>query len=147
MPQGAKRRETASGKGRVIVYGPAFQVDEVAPIIREGLAKCLPVRVSPGVEYLVNVKAGSVYVTLINNDGVTKEPRSKPVIDASQSRAVSVSYRGKSRVNSVTDIKNHQTLALKHGTDVALSIPAGQVAILEFSLKASLHKDRDAWIQ
>ena len=35
--QGAKRRETPSGKGRVIVYGPDFQVDEVAPIIREEL--------------------------------------------------------------------------------------------------------------
>ena len=124
-----------SGKGRVIVYGPDFQVDEVAPIIREELARCLPVRVSPGVEYLVNVKSGRVYVTLINNDGVTKEPRRKPVIDASQGRTVSVSYQGKSRVSSVTDIKNHQTLAVKNGTDVALSIPAGQVAILEFKLK------------
>ena len=135
IPQGAKRHETTSGKGRVIVYGPDFQVDEVAPIIREELARCLPVRVSPGVEYLVNVKAGSFYVTLINNDGVTKEPRSKPVIDASQVRRVSVSYQGKSRASSVTDIKNHQTLAVKNGTEVALSIPAGQVAILEFKLK------------
>jgi hypothetical protein len=133
--QGAKRHETTSGKGRVIVYGPDFQVDEVAPIIREELARCLPVRVSPGVEYLVNVKAGSVYVTLINDDGVTKEPRKKPVVDASHGRPVSVSYQGKSRVSSVMDIKNHQTLAVKNGTDVALSIPAGQVAILEFKLK------------
>jgi hypothetical protein len=46
-----------------------------------------------------------------------------------------VSYQGKSRVSSVMDIKNHQTLAVKNGTDVALSIPAGQVAILEFKLK------------
>ena len=132
---GAKRHETTSGKGRVIAYGPDFQVDEVATIIREELARCLPVRVSSGVEYLVNVKAGSIYVTLINNDGVTKEPRRKPVIDASQGRTVAVSYQGKSRVSSVVDIKNHQTLAVKNGTEVALSIPAGQVAILEFRLK------------
>ena len=86
-------------------------------------------KVSPGIEYLVNVKAGSVYVTLINNNGVTKAPRSKPVIEVSQGRTVSVSYQGKSRVSSVTDIKNHQALVAKNGTDVALSIPAGQVAI------------------
>ena len=70
---------------------------------------------------------------------MTKEPRKKPVVDATQGRTVCVCYQGKDRISSVRDIKNHQALAVTNGTNVALSIPAGQVAILEFNLKASPH--------
>ena len=41
-PQGAKRHEAPSGKGRVIGYGPDFQMAEVAPIIREDWRSVCP---------------------------------------------------------------------------------------------------------
>ena len=73
-------------------------------------------------------------MTLINNNGVTKAPRMKPTVDVSKAATVSVSYRGRSVVSSVKDIKNARTLALKNGTDVAVTIPPGEVAMLEFTL-------------
>ena len=91
-------------------------------------------KVSPVAEYLVNVKPGSVYVTLISNSGVTKSPRSRPVIDPARAVAVTVSYQGNLSVKSASDIKNHRQLNLQNGTDVAITLPAGEVAILEFKL-------------
>jgi hypothetical protein len=134
IPIGGTPQEVTRGKGRVIVYGPDFQVSRLAPIIQEQLAGWLPVKVSPGVQYFVNVKDGSVYVTLINNDGVTKEPRRKPLIDDSRGRTVSAHYQGAFHVRSVTDIKNHRSCSLQNGADVTITIPPGEAAVLEFTL-------------
>jgi hypothetical protein len=134
LPEGITRHVLNDGKGRAVVYGPDFQVGQLAPIIQEQLSKCLPVKVSPGVEYSVSLKRGAVYVTLINNDGVTKKPRSKPIIDSSKGHTISVSYQGHSRVESVMDIKNHRSCEIQSGTDVSITVRSGEVAILEFTL-------------
>ena len=135
FPKGATRHELTDGQGRVIVFGPDFQVAQLSPIIRENLAKCLPVKVSPGVQYLVNHKPGCVYVTLINNHGVTKAPRDKPVIYATGAVAVTVSWQSDAPVKSVKDIKNQRGLDLQRGTEVTITIPAGELAVLEFKLQ------------
>jgi hypothetical protein len=129
------RYDQTDGKGRVIIYGPDFQTQQLASIINENLETDLPVKVSPGVEYLVNSKPGSVYVTLINNHGVTKEPRQQPVFDSSKAATVTVWYQGPGRVRSVREIKNHQACASGKGDAVTITIPAGEVAILEFNLR------------
>ena len=129
------RSHQTDGKGRVIVYGPDFQVDQLPALLREQLARDLPVEVSPGVEYAVNVQPDGFWVTLINNEGVTKEPRKPAVIDATQSRTVSVCYQGRARVRSVTDIKNRRAYGLQQGREVSVNLPAGELAILEFRLK------------
>jgi len=133
-PESNSRQDRPHGKGRVILFGPDFRTDPLASLLREQLARCLPVKVSPGVQYLVNLKAGSVFVTLINNNGVTKEPRRKPVIDASKHCTVSVCYLGELQVQAVKDIKNQRSCVVRNGTEVTLTIPAGEVAILEFTL-------------
>jgi hypothetical protein len=135
FPKVATRRELTAGRGRVIMYGPDFQVAQLPPIVRETLVKCLPVKVSPGVQHLVNHKAGCVYVTLINNNGVTKAPRDKPVIDATKAVAVTVSWQSDAPVKSVRDIKNQRGLDLQSGTDVTITIPTGALAVLEFKLR------------
>ena len=129
------RRNLTAGKGRVIVYGPDFQVDQLPALLREQLARDLPVKVSSGVEYAVNVQPDGFWVMLINNEGVTKEPRKPAVIDATQGRTVSVCYQGRARVRSVTDIKNRRTCGLQQGREVSVNLPAGELAILEFRLK------------
>lgn len=127
--------ELTDGKGRVIVYGPDFQLERLGPILQGELARLLPVTVSPGVQYLVNVKPGSLYVTLINNNGVTKAPKAKPVVDASKVATLSVSYKGGAIVGSVRDILRDRTLPMKDRGEISLTLPPGQVEIVEFSLK------------
>ena len=135
LPTSSTPTELTDGKGRVIVYGTDFQLEQLGPILQSELARHLPVKVSAGVEYLVNVKPGSLYVTLINNNGVTKAPKAKPVVDASKVVTVTVSYQGKSVVGSVRNVLHQQTLATQDGAGISLTIPPGQVEIIEFSFK------------
>lgn len=132
MPTGALRHEERRGKGLVISYGPDFQVTQLTPIIQEQLAKWLPMKVSPGIQYLVNLKPASILVTLINNDGVTKEPKNKPIVDESKTRTVAISYQGAAPLRSVRDIKNKQRYRFQNGADVAITMSPGEVTVLEF---------------
>ncbi|MBM3882499.1 MAG: DUF4350 domain-containing protein [Verrucomicrobia bacterium] len=78
LPKGDNRHELVEGKGRVILFAPDYQVQQLAPILKEQLAKRLPVQVSPGVQFLVNLGPGSAYVTLINNNGALALTRTDP---------------------------------------------------------------------
>lgn len=132
LPPAAIRHEMADGKGRVLVFGPDFDVRQLAPILREQLTQRLPVQVAPHVQYLVNVKPGRTYVTLINNSGVSKAPKSKPVVDASKAVPVKVVWQDKAMVKSATDIKNRRRLEIHNGPAVTLTLPPGELAIVEF---------------
>jgi len=129
------RREIRHGKGRATVYGPDFRVDEVSTMIQEQRRRHLPVEVSSGIQHLVNIGTNRVFVTLINNDGVTKEPRQQPVIDSSKARTVTARYHGVHSVVSVTDLKEDRACQLEHGNQVAVCLRPGQITILEFKLK------------
>ena len=129
------RREIRHGKGRAIVYGPDFRVEEVSTIIQEQRRGHLPVEVSSGIQHLVNIGTNRVFVTLINNDGVTKEPRQQPVIDSSKARTVTARYHGVHSVVSATDLKEDRACKLENGNQVAMSLWPGQITILEFKLK------------
>jgi hypothetical protein len=135
LADGSPRQEIKSRKGRAILYGPDYQVAALKAIFHEDLLKYLPVTISPGVEYLVNIKTGSVFVTLINNEGVTKEPRQKPKVDPAKSKTVNVRFNGLSRVQTVKDIKNDRVCKIHNGTEVTITLPPGELAILEFRLR------------
>ncbi|MBY0589291.1 hypothetical protein K2X85_19120 [bacterium] len=135
LADGSPRQEIKSRKGRAILYGPDYQVAALKAIFYEDLLKYLPVTISPGVEYLVNIKTGSVFVTLINNEGVTKEPRQKPKVDPAKSKTVNVRFNGLSRVQTVKDIKNDRVCEIHNGTEVTITLPPGELAILEFRLR------------
>ena len=74
-------------------------------------------------------------MTLINNNGVTKAPNSRPVIDAAKGITVTVSCLGNSPVQSANDIKNHRKLTIQNGTDLTTTLPVGEAATLELKLK------------
>jgi len=65
---------------------------------------------------------------------VTKAPRGKPVIDATKEVAVTVSWQNELPVKSVNDIKNPRHLDWRHDCEATITIPAGDVAILELKL-------------
>lgn len=122
------------GAGRVIVYGPAYDVAALDGVIRAELAKRLPIRIFPDVQYLVNVRENEWLLTLINNDGVLKEPRGRPVVDRSKACAVTVTYQGAGAVVSAEDILNGQTYEAGPGGTFTVPLGPGEVAVLRLSL-------------
>lgn len=133
-PGHATRREIPLGKGRAIVYGPDYRVSELPAIIQAQRRAHLPVEVSPGIQHLVNLGTGRVFVTLINNHGITKEPRRQPVIDPSKSRTATVRYLGQRSIVEVRDLKVNRTCMLDNGNQVTVILPPGQIAVLEFTI-------------
>ena len=84
---------------------------------------------------MVNVKDGSLIVTLINNNGVTKTAREKAVIDSRKAQQVTVKYIGGLAPNSVVkDLYNNNSYTLSNKS-VTLRIPPGECVVLEFTFK------------
>jgi len=125
---------TVVGQGRVVTYGPDYDITALDALIRDALAKQLPVRVSGGVQYLVNLKSDAVLVTLINNDGVTKAPREPVRVDASKSRTAAITYTGEGKVLSASDIKDNRPIALHADGGYQLEIAAGEIAVVAITL-------------
>ncbi len=128
-------KELMDGSGRVIVYGPDYSLDALDGIIREQLARFVPFTVSEQVEYLVNVKDGTMYVTLINNDGISKAPSPKEVakIDPNKKKglSVTVNYTGGLTPKSIKEVyKGAKITATEKGATV--TVKPGEVRVLEF---------------
>jgi len=133
-PDPRSRRDWELGRGRVLVLGPDHSWESLDAILRTELARCLPVRVSPGVEWLVTLRDEVVWVALVNNDGVTKAPREKAVVDASKLRTATVTYSGPGTLASAEDIKNGRPAGIGTGGEVVVQIPAGEMVILELRI-------------
>jgi hypothetical protein len=119
------------GKGKVIVYGANYKVNNLGMIFNEILAEKIPFNISKDIEYMLNIRDNCIYLTLINNDGVTKDFKTPPVVDASKSKSVTVAYKGKAAIQSVKDIYNNRNVTL-NGLSATLTLPAGGMAVLEF---------------
>jgi hypothetical protein len=128
----AAREVISSGKGRVIVYGPDYSLAELGGILQDELSKRLPVQVTGDVEWLVNLTEEGALVTLVNNSGVTKAPRSTPVVDPTQHRTVTVKWMGGGKVGSVVDIKNGRAIEVDKSRRAYLCLQPGEVVVLEF---------------
>ena len=90
--------------------------------------------ISADVDYLVSMKEDTVYLTLINNDGVTKTRVDPPVFDESKTVNLTVNFKENYSVESVCDIYNSTPVEYNNGT-VSLTLQAGGIAVLEFKLK------------
>lgn len=129
---GGVRHEVRDGAGRVRVYGPDFEVDELASMLREELAEWLPVEVTGDVQYLVNIRGHAVDVTLINNHGVTKAPRQPPRIDPGRVVTASVRYRGDGTLAEVRNLRHGGKVDVDAGGKVLVQVPPGEVMVLAF---------------
>lgn len=127
------KESTEYGKGRVIVYGPDYSVEGLDVILKDLLKELAPFTVEGDIQYLTNVKNDTMYVTLINNNGVTKETIEEVKVDESKMSAVTVTYQGDKSVASVTDIYGGE--AELQDNSVSVTIPAGGIVILEYQLK------------
>lgn len=128
------RRDWTLGRGHVRVLGSDPSWEDLDSILLSELSRRLPVRVSPGVEWLVNLRDDVVWVTLINNDGVTKAPREKAVVDASKHRTATVTYTGPGTLSSAEDIRNGRPSPIAPGGKLVVPIPPGDMVILELHI-------------
>ncbi len=124
-------KELTDGKGTVIVYGPDFSLDAMDGIIRDQLKKLVPFTVSEQVEYLVNVKDGTLLVTLINNDGYTKTPDGVPKMDKTKTKEVTVTYTGDLTPKSIKEIYQ-ETKMVTSGKSATVTLKPGEAMVLEF---------------
>lgn len=119
------------GNGKVIVYGPDYSVSGLGSIIKDVLNDTLQFTVSDNVEYFTNIKDGSMYVTLINNNGVTKTSTGKTQTDASRKVSAVVQYKGNLPIKSVKEVYDGTSISVS-GKKTTVSVPAGGIVILEY---------------
>jgi hypothetical protein len=129
---------TSIGAGYVITYGPNFNMELIGKWIMNELADIyLPFKISGGdVQYLINRRSDSWILTLINNDGVTKDPRSPPIIDATKEKVVNIKFQGAESILTINDwligsLSNSTWIQTSSDT-VSVTIPPGEIAVLEF---------------
>lgn len=124
--------ERGVGMGRMIAYGPDYDVRALEGILRAELARLVPFTVSPGVEYLVNVAEDCIYLTLVNNDGVTKAPREQAAMDTQRSTRIVVKSRDGENLGRAEAILNRERFS--EGTQLSYTLEAGEVGILRIDI-------------
>ena len=123
------------GNGEVIIYGDDFDIKDAIPYLEKIIEEKVQFTFSAPIQRMVNIKDGSIFVTLINNNGVTKTARAKPVIDKSKAQKVTVKYTGELTAGAeVKDIYNDKTYSLSQNA-VTVTVPAGECVILEFTFR------------
>ncbi|MDD2710974.1 MAG: sugar-binding protein [Verrucomicrobiae bacterium] len=137
------------GKGRVILTAPDYMramdtktqmLNLFDHLMRHLGSELRPVDVEGQVEFLINRNASGWVVTLINNEGVLRPLRKKEIILPEKNQAVRVilkpmAFDGKIEKPSVKEWLTGEALrpALSDaGTEVRLTVPAGDVRIVEF---------------
>ncbi len=131
---GSGTKTITDGAGQVIVYGPDYDVTALDGIIREQLARFVPFTLSEQVEYIINIKDGTMYVTLINNEGFTKVPGKNPVMDMSKTKNVTVTYTGDLAIKEIKEIYTNAAVK-QSGNAASVTVKPGDVAVLEFTFK------------
>ncbi|MCD4824578.1 MAG: hypothetical protein K8S55_08215 [Phycisphaerae bacterium] len=135
------------GKGRVIVTAPDYLKETgsktrmlklFSHLMRNLNSELLPVAVEGNVEYIVNRNKNGWVVTLINNEGAYKYPGKKEVIKSKENVDAKITLKRNAlvEVSKVSEWLTGKELKLAktpQGTKVILTVPAGDVRIIEFA--------------
>jgi len=126
------------GKGAVIVYSERGRGDDrpLVQLLTRLRDELLPVIVKGKVEYLVNRTSKGWVITLVNNEGITKDFRSPPKIDADRREEVLIRYTGSGAVDSFvlwSDDKD-QPLDIH---PMKVQVPPGETRIVELTVRDS----------
>ncbi|MCD4824582.1 MAG: carbohydrate-binding family 9-like protein [Phycisphaerae bacterium] len=135
------------GKGRVIVTAPDYLKESgsktqmlklFSHLMRRLNSELLPVAVEGNVEYIVNRNKSGWVVTLINNEGVYKPPGQKPIVKSEENVVAKVILKrnAAAKVSKVSEWLTGKELKLAEtpqGMEVTLTVPAGDVRIIEFA--------------
>jgi len=137
------------GKGIVVLTAPDYMMEvgskgqmlnmftHLMGRLRDEL---MPIKWKGAVEVLVNRNAGGWVVTLINNEGVTKKGGQKEGVDDTKKADVWVKLdkrAGGLQVKEITEWVKGEKAEMKktpEGTEVKITIPPGDIRILEFRM-------------
>lgn len=118
--------------GRVIVYGPDYDITSLPAIMEELMKEFFPFEISGKVEYLLNIKDGSLVLTIINNEGVEKPDLDLAIEDANATQTINIHYTGSNKVLEVRDWITGELLPTSG--DQTVTIGPEDLVILEFVL-------------
>ena len=122
--------EVSDGEGKVIVYGNDYNVSALEEILADLNSDLIPFEIEGDVQYLMNVKNGSLVLTLINNKGVTKPTEGQEIIDQTKIQDIKIRYTGGNTVLEVRDWFSGETLS--KSSEQSLSLAPGDMAVIEF---------------
>ena len=128
--EGGDRYDVEYGDGIAMVYGPDYDATELDDILSYLTTQLVPFSVSGNVEYIVNIKNGSMILTVINNRGITKPADGVPDIDEEETQIIYITYSGTGTVRWVKDLRTGQMLTTSANQTV--TITPGELTILEF---------------
>ena len=121
-------REEIVCKGKIIGYASS----SLKKVLDTYLKDMLPIEVEGDVEYFVNVADGAFYVTLINNDGVTKLPKSSMKKDNSKSKDVTINYKANNKIQSVEELWNKNDVSVE-GRTIKFRMQPGDCYVLKIA--------------
>lgn len=128
---GQQRYEIADGEGKVIVYGKDYSVNKLDAIIREQLENGMPFRLSEDIEHIVTVKDGSLYIALLNSDGVKKDFHTPPMVDKTKVKTVEITYTGELKIKRVYNLITKTNIDCSDNR-VKIIIEPGELTVFEF---------------
>lgn len=121
-------REEKVGKGKIV----GFDSSALKDILNEYLKEMLPIEVEGDVEYFVNVADGAFYVTLINNDGVMKSPKTPVQFDSSKRKDIVINYKAKNSIQTVEELWNSRKVQVE-GRTIKFRMLPGDCYILKIA--------------
>lgn len=121
-------REEKVGKGKIV----GFDSSALKDILNKYLKEMLPIEVEGDVEYFVNVADGTFYVTLINNDGVMKSPKTPVQFDSSKRKDIVINYKAKNSIQSVEELWNSRKVQVE-GRTIKFRMLPGDCYILKIA--------------
>lgn len=128
------RYDITYGDGRVIVYGPDYDISRLEGILSELISEFVPFRFSSDIQHILNVRDGYMYLTLINNDGVTKKPHKETKINPLMKKKITAVYTGNGTFDGVGEIYGGKEVSVRDKM-ITVELEPGGIAVLEIKFR------------